>query len=378
MAEQHGLRLWCNLGGSTSIDGVLELCRKLIDAFPDLSVVLTAARGSDLPSDLPPEFVPANRPLDIPHLVERFVAEHAPSAAVFTGSDQFPAAISACKASGIPMLLLDARGEVRGGVRARLSEFRMGSRLRMFERILAVDAKDAVYFERRGADPARLEVLGPLEPSAPVLPCDEDERDHLAACLATRPVWLATGVPGGEIEMVEAAYRHAARQSHRLLLIIVPAQIRDAQDLANFFEAHGWEAVRRSLGRDPDEEVQVYIGDTDDEAGLWYRLAPVTYLGGTMTGTGTVDPFDPAALGSALIHGPSTYTPFGHLDRLVAAGACRAIVAPTELGTAVSDLLAPDRAAQLAGRAWDVASVGVDVADRAYELIANMLRRRMS
>jgi len=378
VADQPGPRLWCNLGGSTSIDGVLDLCGRLIDTFADLSVVLTAVRGSDLPSDLPPEFVPANRPLDIPHLVERFVTEHAPSAAVFTGSDQFPAAISACKASGIPMLLLDARGEVRGGVRARLSEFRMGSRLRVFERILAVDAKDAVYFERRGADPARIEVLGPLEPSAPVLPCDEDEREHLAACLATRPVWLAIGVPDDEIEMVEAAYRHAARQSHRLLLIIVPAQIGNAQGLADFFEARGWEAVRRSLGHDPDEEVQVYVGDTDDEAGLWYRLAPITYLGGTLTGTDTVDPFDPAALGSALIHGPGSDSPFGHLERLVAAGACRAIAAPSELGTAVSDLLAPDRAAQLAGRAWDVASAGVDVVDRACELTADLLRRRMS
>ena len=76
------------------------------------------------------------------------------------------------------------------------------------------------------------------------------------------------------------------------------------------------EVARSIVLRDPDtvededfgDEIQVLLTDGPTEMGLWYRLAPVTYLGGTLGGDDAAarHPFEPAALGSAIVHGPHT------------------------------------------------------------------------
>ena len=46
---------------------------------------------------------------------------------------------------------------------------------------------------------------------------------------------------------------------------------------------------------------------------------------------------------------------------------------PTDLASALADLLSPDRAARLAAAAWTVASDGVDVTNRVIDLSRHML-----
>jgi 3-deoxy-D-manno-octulosonic-acid transferase len=55
--------------------------------------------------------------------------------------------------------------------------------------------------------------------------------------------------------------------------------------------------------------------------------------------------------------------------RLREAGALRRATTGNELGAAVIDLLAPERAARMAHRAWEVSSEGSEVAGRIIDLI---------
>ena len=55
------------------------------------------------------------------------------------------------------------------------------------------------------------------------------------------------------------------------------------------------------------QETQIYIADTLGELGLWYRLSPVSFVGGSLVNVGGHNPFEPAALGSAILHGPYFY-----------------------------------------------------------------------
>ena len=63
-------------------------------------------------------------------------------------------------------------------------------------------------------------------------------------------------------------------------------------------------AARRSLGEPIDRGVQVYIGDTMGELGLFYRLSSVIFVGKSLAGQGGQNPIEPAKLGSAILHGP--------------------------------------------------------------------------
>jgi 3-deoxy-D-manno-octulosonic-acid transferase len=138
----------------------------------------------------------------------------------------------------------------------------------------------------------------------------------------------------------------------------------------------GLRVARRAEGEEPGEGTQVFLADGPGEMGLWLRLAPLAFLGGTLPGgCGGRNPFEAAALGAALIHGPNL-APHGEAwGRLGASGASRRVADGAELGRAVEALLAPDRAARMAHAGWDVATKGAEVANRVADLILAALAR---
>lgn len=193
------------------------------------------------------------------------------------------------------------------------------------------------------------------DPAAP--PCNALELDALRAALGGRPVWFAYSLPPGECDAVLTAQVAAMRLAHRLLLILAPRDPRDGPELADRARALGLTAARRQAEEEIDESVQVYVADAEDGAGLFLRLAPVTYLGGSLTpGAGTPPPVEAAALGTALIFGPERRG--GFPDQLRQVGGGRAILRPAELGPALSALLDPEAGARAALQAWTLATRG--------------------
>jgi 3-deoxy-D-manno-octulosonic-acid transferase len=93
----------------------------------------------------------------------------------------------------------------------------------------------------------------------------------------------------------------------------------------------------------------VWLADSYGELGLWYRLAPLALVGGGFDRIGGHNPWEPAALGAAVLHGPDVANFTADYAMLHAADAARA-VAPGELSVALQQ---PDLAA-VAARATDL------------------------
>jgi 3-deoxy-D-manno-octulosonic-acid transferase len=62
--------------------------------------------------------------------------------------------------------------------------------------------------------------------------------------------------------------------------------------------------------------------------GLWYRVAPISLVGGSLQPIGGHNPFEPAALGSAILHGPYVTNFVDIYQRLSEAGAARLVTGP--------------------------------------------------
>jgi len=125
----------------------------------------------------------------------------------------------------------------------------------------------------------------------------------------------------------------------------------------------------------PDPDTAVYLADTMGELGLWYRLAPISFVGGSLEPVGGHNPFEPAALGSVILHGPYVSNFSDIFQRLTEAGAARLVSSPGSLAEAVNDLLNPDRAAVMAHAAWEVCSAGAEVTDKALDMLFDYLDR---
>jgi 3-deoxy-D-manno-octulosonic-acid transferase len=366
-----GRVIWLHSPSTESRPGLAELGRRLVedDGF---GVLLTSPDLSPVDGLIlqPP-------PADYRAEAREFLNYWSPELAVFAEGELRPALLSEAAERKLPSLMVEARqpallperdGWYPGLIRSALSEFRA---------IHLVDAAAARAFSKAGAGAAILQVTGRLEKAPIRLAYLEAERASLAELLAGRPVWLAMSVPQEEEDLVIAAHRHALASAHRLLLILVPHDLDRAPSIAARLEqTEGWQVARRSLEEEPNPEVQVFIPDQPGEHGLWYRLAPVTFLGGSLLGAGcNAPPLEPATAGSAILFGPHTGGFGSSYASLGSALAAHMVASVEDLSTGLSDLLSPDRAARQAHAAWEVISDGAEVTEAILTTIRGILGR---
>jgi 3-deoxy-D-manno-octulosonic-acid transferase len=187
--------------------------------------------------------------------------------------------------------------------------------------------------------------------------------------ILNRPVWLAASTHEGEEKLIAAAHRHASKASQGLLLIIVPRHPERGLEIASILAKENFKICLRSKKDKISSDTQIYIADTLGELGLWYRVAPVSFVGGSFVPIGGHNPFEPAALGSAILHGPYVENFKEIYNRLNVAGAAVKIEEASELGVKLIETLSPENAAKLAQSAWEVSSNGAEITDRAIKLI---------
>jgi len=304
-------------------------------------------------------------PGDTDGTVTRFFDHWRPDFGIVIGYPARPNLFAKAHHRRIPLFHTTAQ---RGGTP---SMRKLPGYLGLFDTCFAASASDANIMRShlRGKN-TRVEITGPLADTVYALPCNEAECDDLAVLLGGRPVWLAAEVTQDEIDIVEAAHRKAFRSAHRLLLVLVPRPGEDVGQISSRLEGLGWRVAMRSLLEEPDPETQIYIADTEEELGLWYRLAPTSFIGGSLTsGAAPTDPFNAAALGSAVLHGPHLGRNSARFDALDLHGASMPVNDADELADAVITLLAPDKAASLAQAGWSVTTESAHVVERIAETL---------
>lgn len=301
--------------------------------------------------------------------LKRFFDHWQPDLGVILGIPDRPKLIKeAAERDGLLYLATPERGTMTD---VRRLSYTPGRVLARFKTCFAASTVEADALERHleGA-PVNIEVLGPLSDTSHALACVDADCNALATQLAGRPVWLAACITRAEIDPIEEAHRKAFRSAHRLVLILVPQDLEDAQLMADVLEAKGWSTALRSQTEKIDLDTQVLIADVPDEMGIWYRLAPTTFVGGTFDAFGAAgDPYDPAALGSAVLHGPQTGDTPARFERLAHANASLIVEDAPALGRAIQSLLAPDKAAALAQAGWATTTESAEVIERMVELM---------
>ncbi|QXT39828.1 3-deoxy-D-manno-octulosonic acid transferase [Gymnodinialimonas ceratoperidinii] len=376
LPRPDGPLVWFHAASVGESLALLELIRRALEEREDLTVLVTTGTVTSaavMADRLPERAIHQFAPLDAKRFVTAFLDHWKPDVAIWTESELWPTLVVETHARDIPMLLLNARMSKASHDKWRFARGMVRSLLGRFQAALVQDNLTMVYLRRLGMPVDRMKVMGTLKEGAAALPCNEDDRAEMAKVLAGRPVWLAASTHEGEEKLVLQAHRMAMRSSPRLLLILVPRHPERADEIAEHLQAEGWRFARRSAGEEPTDVAPVFLADTMGELGLWYRLSPISFVGGSLVAIGGHNPFEPAALGSAILHGPYVTNFVDIYDRLREGGAARLVSSPEKLAGQVAELLNPDEAATMAAAAWQVISDGADVTDRALALIIDTL-----
>lgn len=366
-----GKLAWLHAPGPDSAAQMIGLAAKLEEDH-SLNILLTCPVQ---PSTRHPGVIWQSPPNDTSPDSRAMLDHWKPDLIAFSEGELRPALLHEAHERRIPVALVDARNPTilrgREGWWPGLQRGLLGS----FSAVLAVDQSAARALRRAGADSKIVQVTGRMEYPSAVLPCAESERASIAHLLHTRPVWFAAGLPETEEAAVIAAHRSAMKLAHRLLLIVSPQDPARGTVLAEEMEqTEGWTIACRSRHEAPDADVQVFVAKPDVDFGLWYRLAPITYIGGGLSENGiSRDPMEAAALGSAIIHGPRGGQHGAALGRLAAGSATSLIADQRDLAASLGELLSPDRAARLAQMAWAVESDGAEATDKTVAALCKIL-----
>jgi 3-deoxy-D-manno-octulosonic-acid transferase len=213
--------------------------------------------------------------------------------------------------------------------------------LSAFGLCLAQDEVQAERFRSLGAP--RVDCVGDLKSAAPDLPCDGSELARLRGLTGRRPLWLAASTHAGEEEIAARVHRGLSARYSDLLTIIAPRHPVRSESISAMLRGHGLRVAVRARGEPLAPETQIYLVDTLGELGLFYRLAGIAFIGGSLVAKGGHNPFEAARLGCAVLHGPDMSNCAAMASSLTAVGASETVRDDATLAQAVSRLLADPR-----------------------------------
>ncbi|WP_428928793.1 3-deoxy-D-manno-octulosonic acid transferase [Marinibacterium sp. SX1] len=366
--------VWFHATTDMRAAALLDLADRLCTQRDDLAVLLTFDRRH-LTGPRPARHDGAlyEIPLDSDHpgAAAEFLDHWRPAVGLWAGGHLMPNLLSAAHAADVPLILTDI--DESGLGREVLPWLPDPERavLRVFRRVFALDTATFSRLQRIGLPTEALQVAPPLQDSLAPPPCSEDELTEIGEMLAGRPVWFAAGLCASEAVGLLSAHRHTVRLSHRLLLVISPSANFDPAALKALLDGAGLRHADWEPGDPIDEFVQVLVTREPDSPALWFRLAPLSVMGGTLSPDEEpgIHPFIPAALGSAVLHGHHTGAQGEAYERLAQAGGTQLVRGAQHLGDVVLRLIQPEESARMALAGWDVVTEGAWLIDRLSELV---------
>ncbi len=109
----------------------------------------------------------------------------------------------------------------------------------------------------------------------------------------------------------------------------------------------------------PGAGTAVYVADTIGELGLFYRLAPVVFMGGSLVEHGGQNPIEAIKLGAAILHGPHVTNFIDVYEALDRAGGAIKVDSAEMLARDVARLFVDAAARQSAVKAADGVVTGL-------------------
>jgi 3-deoxy-D-manno-octulosonic-acid transferase len=375
----EGEVIWFHAASVGESIALLGLIENIVEERPLTNILITTgttASANLINTRLPKKTIHQYVPLDVGKFVCNFLDHWRPNLAVFTESELWPCLIATAHARKVPLILINARISRKSFSKWKWLKGLVSSILSKFDIILCQDENTAKFIRKLSKSKIDPKVVGSLKESAPPLPFSEEDRSVISNQIGSRPIWLAASTHEREELMMAEAHEYARRFSRRLLLIIVPRHPNRGKKICSDLRNLGWQVSLRSDGEKINNYTEIYIADTFGEMGLWYRISSISFLGGSMTEVGGHNPFEPATLGSAILHGPHVWSAAEAYEELGKVKASLQVKNPEELSQAIVDLLNPDTNASMAKSAWDLSSKEAEASSQALKEIFKVLDHR--
>lgn len=365
-------RLWLH---AVSV-GETVAARTLIDAFltenPDAEIFLTCMTptgrdtGAKIAERYPGRIVQCYLPYDNPRLMRKFFAQTRPLMGIVMETEVWPNMMREAAERKIPVVLANARESEKSAGQARLVASLMAPAFASFAAVLAQSQEDADRLQALGA--RNIHVCGSVKFDIRPEVAQVKEAAELKKNFRKKVILLASTREGEEMMFAP----HLAEHMEEAIFLVVPRHPQRFDEVAEILRRSGCRVIRRSEDAhfdDLNSAPAVLLGDTMGEMSFYCALSDVCIMGGSFGQYGCQNLIEPAASGSPVVVGSSTYN-FAKVvaDALTAGGAVQAAHPRGAVETALSWLV-DGTLAERSRRALEFASLYTGATQRQMQFV---------
>lgn len=312
-------------------------------------------------------------PYDLPAAVRRFLAQVRPSILILLETEIWPNLQFEVQRAGVPIILANARLSQRSLARALRWPSLMGPAAAALSGIAAQTDGDLSRWSKLYRGP--IQVTGnlkfDLEPDPEQLEAGRTLRRHLGS----RGIWMfASTREGEEREIVDALRSAPAADEGGPALLFVPRHPQRFDEVGRLLSALQSPIVRRAQFDAMPANARVLLGDSMGEMPMYYAMAEVALIGGSLAPFGGQNLIEACACGCPVLFGPHMFNFSQAAANALDCGAALQVRNAAEAVKAMSELRAdPGRREKMAQAALAFARAHRGATERTVELIERLL-----
>ncbi len=340
MPRPEGKLFWLHGASVGESVSMLPLINRILETYPDAHVMVTT--GTVTSADVMQKRLPERAfhqfiPIDNPIFTTRFVKHWRPDVALWFESEFWPAVLSSIKRKNIPLILINGRISNKTFKRWQQFDFICKELLACFDLCLGQSEEDAYRLKVLGAKETIC--LGNLKYAGLPLPIDEKAKKDILDQIKKRPFWLASSTHNDEELRIAKVHKRLKEQFPDLLTIIAPRHPNRGEEIASEIAKLDLTTALRSNGDKITPKTDIYIANTIGEMGLWYDIANIVFIGGSLVPHGGQNFIEPSRVRDAVIVGPHMHNFTDAMNRAKKADAIIQVSDTTELEEMVRELL---------------------------------------
>jgi 3-deoxy-D-manno-octulosonic-acid transferase len=316
--------IWGHAVGVGEVLALLGLFHRLNALFPDHEFLLTSSSLTSgqaiMRQNLPANFHHQFAPLDHPQLIEKFLQTWNPCAVCWSEMDMWPHLLRATQTKAIPLIMLNARMQEDKARAWRRRAWFYQPLAEGFTKIYAQNLQSLAHMQSLHWPLQMSECTGNIKAFAPALHAKPEELAYWQGITNQRPVWVLASSHDSEERIAFEAHQRLLQKHPKALLIVVPRDAFRGHDIVALAAQLELQASLRSNTAACSPADSVYIADTMGELGLWYALAPIAVIGGSLVPIGGHNPYEASCANCQVLYGPHIHNFTESYEDLVTRG----------------------------------------------------------
>lgn len=260
-------------------------------------------------------------PIDVNFVVKKFLNYWQPSAIIFIESDIWPNLIASAKSRSIEVFLVNGRISDKS-LKIWQKIQKLGFNIfDCFSTIIAQSQQEKNKLQTLTNN--QVLFFGNLKSQINELEFNFVEFENLKKQINNRPVWLCVSTHRGEEKIIIETHQKLKTKFDNLLTIIVLRHPNRANEVVELLRNLKF-SIRSKLHLIKNDD-EIYLVDTLNELGLFYRLANFAFIGGSLLPIGGHNPYEAIKLNCAVISGNNFSNFFETYQELIDNNAVRIV-----------------------------------------------------